>query len=73
MSKNLDETVSIQSEKIKELIRERLHDTAEDKSSSAHLTSLSAASSSGRNEFLRTHCILIVKEKKENSFCQMCE
>ena len=63
MSKNLDETVRLQSEKREESIREirgeRLHRIAEGASSDARLTNLSAASFSGRNDCPGTHSSLI--------------
>ena len=72
MSKKLDETVCLQSEKREEWIREirgeRLQGIAEGTSSAPRLASSSAASLSGRNECPGTHCSLIELEKRENSF-----
>ena len=76
MSKNLDETVRLQSEIRREWIREirgkRLQGIAEGASSAPRLASSSAASFSGRNECPGTHCSLIEQEKREDSFCQIC-
>ena len=73
MSKNLDETVRLQSEKREECIREireeRLQEIAEGKSSAPRLASSSTESLSGRNECPGTHCSLIEQEKRENSSC----
>ena len=72
MSKNLDETVCLQSEKREEWIpgirEERLQGIAERTSSAPRLASSLAASSSGRNECPGTHCSLIELEKRENNF-----
>ena len=72
MSKNLGETVCLQSEKREEWIPEirkgRLRGIAEGTSSTPTLASSLAASSSGRNECLGTHCSLIELEKRENNF-----
>ena len=72
MSKNLDETVCLQSEKRQEWIREirgeRLQGIAEGTSSAPRLASSSTASSSGRNECSGTHCSLIELEKRETVF-----
>ena len=72
MSKNLDETVCLQSEKREEWIREirgeRQQGIAEGRSSAPRLASSSAESSPGRNERLGTHYSLIELEKRENSF-----
>ena len=62
MSKNLDETVRLQS-RIK---RERLQGIAEGTRSAPHLASSSAASFPGRNEYPGTHCSLIEQEEREN-------
>ena len=74
MSKNLDETVRLQSEKREEWIREikgdRLQGIAEGASSAPRLASSSAASFPGRNECPGTHCSLIEQER-ENSSCQI--
>ena len=66
MSKNLDETVRIQSE-----IRERLQGIAEGASSAPCLASSSAASFPGKNECPGTHCSLIEQEREDSS-CQIC-
>ena len=67
MSKNLDETVRLQSEKREEWIREireeRLQGIAEGASSAPRLASSSAESSPGRNECPGTHCSLIEHQK----------
>ena len=69
MSKNLDEIVCIQSEKIQEWIREirgeRLQEIAEGTSSAYRQASSSAASLPGRNECPGTHCSLIVQKERE--------
>ena len=74
MSKNLDETVRLQSEIrqawIREIREERLQGIAEGASSAPRLAGSAAASFSGRNECPETHCSLIVKEEREDSFCQ---
>ena len=75
MSKNLDETVRLQSEIRREWIREirgeRLQGIAEGASSVPRLGSSSAASFPGRNECPGTHCSLI-KQAREDSSCQIC-
>ena len=74
MSKNLDETVRLQSEKRREWIREireRLQGIAKDASSAPRLASSSAASFPGRNECPGTHCSLIEQEREDSS-CQIC-
>ena len=75
MSKNLDETVRLQSEIRREWIREirgqRLQGIAEGASSASRLASSSAASFPGRNECPETHCSLIVQEREDSS-CQIC-
>ena len=75
MSKNLDETVRLQSEKRQEWIREvrgeSLQGIAEGASSAHRLASSSAASFPGRNECPGTHCSRI-EQKRENSSCQIC-
>ena len=67
MSKNFDETVSLQSEKRQEWIREirgkRLQGIAEGASSAPCLASSSAASFPGRNECPGTHCSLIARRR----------
>ena len=69
MSKNLDKTVCLQSEKRQEWIREirgeRLQGIAEDASSAPRLASSSAASFPGRNECPGTHCSLIKLEEQK--------
>ena len=76
MSKNLDETVRLQSEIRREWIREikgeRLQGIAEGASSAPRLASSSAASFPGRNECPGTHCSLREHEEKEDSSCQIC-
>ena len=71
MSKNLKETVRLQSEKRQEWIREikeeRLQGIAEGTSSALRLASSSAASFRGRNECLGTHCSLIIQEDREKT------
>ena len=68
MSKNLDETVRLYSEKRQEWIREirgeRLQGIAESASSAPRVASSSAASVPGRNECPGTHCSLIEKEER---------
>ena len=64
MSKNLDETVRLQSEKRYE---ERERGIAEGTSSTLRLASSSAASFPGRNEYSEAHCSLIVQEREGNS------
>ena len=77
MSKNLDETVSLQSEKKEEWIQEirgkRLQGIAEGASSTPRLASPSAASIPGRNECPGTHCSLIEQENRKGSSCQICQ
>ena len=71
MSKNLDETVRLQSEKRREWIREirgeRLQGIAEGASSTSSLASSSASSFPGRNECPGTHCSLIEQEREDSS------
>ena len=77
MSKNLDKTVCLQSEKREEWIREvkgdKLQEIAGSRSGTPHLASSSAASFPGRNECLGTRCSLIVREEREDNSCQMCQ
>ena len=77
MSKNLDETVRLQSEKrhkwIRETREERLQGITEGTSSAPGLASSSAASFPGRNECPGTHCSLIIQKKRENNSCQICQ
>ena len=75
VSKNLDETVRLQSEKRQEWtreIRERIQGVAEGASSAPHLASSSAASFPGRNECPGTHTSLVEQEQRKDSFCQIC-
>ena len=76
MSKYLEETVCLQSEKRREWIREirgeRLQGIAEGASSAPRLASSSAVSFPGRNECPGTHCSLIEQEDREDSSCQIC-
>ena len=76
MSKNLEETVRLQSEKRREWIREvrgeRLQEIAEGASSAPRLASSSAVSFPGRNECPGTHCSLIEQKEKKDSSCQIC-
>ena len=73
VSKNLDETVRLQSEQTQEWIREtrgeRLQGIAEGTSSAHHLARSSAASFPGRNECPGIHCSLIEQKEREDSFC----
>ena len=75
MSKNLDETVRLQSEKregwIQE-IKETLQGIAEGTSRAPRLASSSAKSLPGRNECPGIHCSLIELEEREDSSCQIC-
>ena len=66
MSKNLDETVCLQSEIRREVRGERLKGIAEGASSAPRLDSSSAASFLGRNECPGTHCSLIEQEERED-------
>ena len=70
-SKNLDETVRLQSEKRQEWIREirgeRLQGIAEGASSALCMASSSAASFLRRNECPGTHCSLIKGKTKERT------
>ena len=76
MSKNLDESVRLQSEKREEWIREireeRLQGIAEGTSTNFRVASSSALSFPGRSECLRTHCSLIEPEERKDSSCQIC-
>ena len=76
MSKHLEETVRLQSEKRREWIREirgeRLQGIVEGASSAPRLASSSAASFPGRNECPGTHCSQIEQEEREDSSCQIC-
>ena len=69
MSKNLDETVCLQSEKreewVQEITGERLQGIAEGSNSATHLASSSATSFPGRNECLGTHCSLIEQRREK--------
>ena len=75
VSKNLDETVRLQSEIRRERIREirekRLQRIAEGASSAPRLASASAVSFPGRNECPGTDCSLIEPEEREDSSCQI--
>ena len=72
MSKNLDETVRLQSEKRQEWIRELRRDYKGLQRARVppRLASSSAPSFPGRNECPGTYCSLIVKKEREDSFCQ---
>ena len=74
MSKNLDETVCVQSEKREEWISEtrgeRLQRIAKGTSSAPRLASSSAESLLWRNECPGTHCSLIEQEEREDSSCR---
>ena len=76
VSKNLEETVRVQSEKRRELVREirgeRQQGIAEGASSAPRLASSLAALFFGRNECPGTHCSLIDQEEREDSSCQIC-
>ena len=76
MSKTLDKTVCLQSEKrqewIQEARRERLQGIAEGAISAPRLASSSAVSFSRRNECPGTHCSLIEQEREDSS-CQICQ
>ena len=76
MSKNLDETVHLQSEIRREWIREirgvKPQGIVEGASSAPCLAILSAASFPGRNECLGTHCSLIEQKEREDSSCHIC-
>ena len=71
MSKNVDETVRLQSEEREEWIREirgeRQQGIAEGATSAPHLARLSAAAFPKRNECPGTHCSLIEQEEREDS------
>ena len=71
MSKNLDETVRLQSEIrrkwIREIRGERLQEIAKGASSAPSMASSSAASFPGRNECPGTHCSLIEQEREARS------
>ena len=75
MSKNLDETVRLQSEIrqewIKEVRGERLQGIAEGSTSASRLASSSAASFPERNECPGTQCSL-KEQERENSSCLIC-
>ena len=75
MSKNLDETVRLQSEIRREWIREirgeRLQGIAEGASGAPRLASSLVASFPGRNKCPGTHCSLIEQEREDSS-CQIC-
>ena len=69
MSKNLNETMRLQTEKregwIREVKGERLQGVAEGRSSAPRLASSSAASFPGRNECPVTNCSLTVKAERK--------
>ena len=73
MSKNLDETVRLQSEKNDEWTQEirgkRLQGIAEDTSSAPRLASSSAAPFPGESKCPGTHCSLVEQEESEDSSC----
>ena len=75
MSKNLNKTVCLQSEKrqewIQEIRGERLQGIAEGTSSAPCLASSLVASFTGRSECPVTHCSLIEQEREDSS-CQIC-
>ena len=72
MSKNLDETVRLQSEKIEEWIPEVRGDTLqgiiEGWSSAPHFANSAVLSLCERNECPATHCSLIIQEERKDSF-----
>ena len=76
VSKNLHETVRLQSEMRQEWIREtregRLSKIAEGASGAPRLASSSAASFPGRNECPGNHCSLIEQEESEDRFYKNC-
>ena len=75
MTKNLDETVHLQSEKreqwIREIREERPQGIAEGANSAPRLASSSAASFPERNECPGVHCSMIEQEREDSS-CQIC-
>ena len=75
MSKNLDETVRLQSEKREEWIREtreeRLQGITEGTSSALRLASSSATSFPGRNKYPGTNCSLIIQDEKKDTSCKI--
>ena len=75
MSKNLDETVRLHSEKRQKWIREvggqRLQGIAEGISRASGSADPRAPSFPGTNECPGTHCNLIEKEERKDSFCQI--
>ena len=77
MSKNVDETVRLRSEKRQEWTREirgeRLQGMAEGASSALRRATSSAASFSGRNECFGTHCSMIEQMEREDGSCQICQ
>ena len=70
MSKNLDETVRLQSEKrqewMREIRKEKRQGIAEGASSAPRLASSSAALFFGRSKYPRTHCSLIAQEERKS-------
>ena len=75
MSKNLDDTLPLQSKKRKYWIQEvrgkRLQGTAKSRSNAYCLPSLSASSLLGKNRCLETHCSLTVMENRKDGDCLM--
>ena len=76
MSKNVDETVRLQSEIrrgwIREIRGERLQGISEGASSAPRLASSSTMLFPRRNKCPETHCSLIEQEEREDSSCQIC-
>ena len=74
MSKDLDETVCLQSEirRVDTRDKRRLQRIAEGASSAHRLASSSAESFPGRNECPGSYCSLIEQEEREDSSCQIC-
>ena len=75
VTKNLDETVRLQSEKRQEWIRQvggkRQQRIADGTSSAGRLANSSGASFPERNGCPGTYCCLIVKGEREDSSCQI--
>ena len=72
MSKNLDETVRLQSEKGQEWIREKRGERLQGMQRAQVAHSSSAALFPRRNECPGTHCSLIEQEEKEVSSGEIC-